>query len=190
MKLPFRRQAVEEPQVPAEIQEYYEAERRERAGVAWLLALGTLVVTLILALGLFFGGRWAYRKVAHRNNKATVATTQSKSSNTQNNTGQNNSANTSQNNSTATTTPPSATTPTTSQPNSNSSSNSSASTSSPAPSSSSAASPTAPATSNSAQGKTPLTNTGPGDVVATFLGVSAVAYISHAAWTRRKHSSL
>lgn len=35
----------------------------ERTGVAWLLAVATLAVTVVLALGLFFGGRLAYRTV-------------------------------------------------------------------------------------------------------------------------------
>jgi cytoskeletal protein RodZ len=50
--------------VPAEIQEYYQTERRERAGIAWLLAFGTILVTIALAAGIFFAGRWAYRKIA------------------------------------------------------------------------------------------------------------------------------
>ncbi|HTE57431.1 MAG TPA: hypothetical protein VK694_01715 [Verrucomicrobiae bacterium] len=58
--------------VPAEIQEYYQTERRERAGVAWLLALGTLLVTVLLAVGLFFGSRWVYRKVA-KNDKPNTS---------------------------------------------------------------------------------------------------------------------
>lgn len=50
--------------VPEEIQEeYYQAPRKERAGVAWLLAFGTLIVTVIIAAGVFFAGRWAYRQV-------------------------------------------------------------------------------------------------------------------------------
>lgn len=50
-------------EVPAEVQEYYQAEKRERTGIAWLLALVTLVVTVLLAAALFFGGRWIYRNV-------------------------------------------------------------------------------------------------------------------------------
>lgn len=46
-----------------EIKNYYAEERRDRTGVAWLLAAATLVVTLLLALGLFYGGRWAYRAI-------------------------------------------------------------------------------------------------------------------------------
>jgi hypothetical protein len=51
-------------EVPEEIQDYYQTERRERAGVAWLLAFGTLVVTILLAGLIFFGGREAYRRIA------------------------------------------------------------------------------------------------------------------------------
>lgn len=51
--------------VPQEVQEYYQSERRERSGVAWLLALGTLVITLLLAVGLFFGGRWLWQKISN-----------------------------------------------------------------------------------------------------------------------------
>jgi flagellar motor protein MotB len=57
--------------VPEEIQEYYQTERRERAGIAWLLAFGTLVVTIVLAAGIFFAGRWAYRKIAGSDNGST-----------------------------------------------------------------------------------------------------------------------
>lgn len=64
MKLwPFSRKQDEQSDLPQEVQDYYQAEKRERVGVAGLLALGTLVVTILLAIGLFFGGRWAYRTV-------------------------------------------------------------------------------------------------------------------------------
>lgn len=72
---PFNRrkeEIIDTTEVPTEIQEYYNAERRERAGMAWLLALGTLLATLVLAVGLFFGGRWVYRKVAHKDHKPTT----------------------------------------------------------------------------------------------------------------------
>lgn len=55
---------AEEPEVPEEIQDYYETERRERTGVAWLLAFGTLIATILVASGIFFAGRWAYREIA------------------------------------------------------------------------------------------------------------------------------
>ena len=56
--------------VPPEIQEYYQTERRERAGIAWLLAVGTLVATILLTAGIFFAGRWTYRKIAGDDKKA------------------------------------------------------------------------------------------------------------------------
>ena len=60
--------------IPAEIQEYYETGKRDRTGVAWLLAIGTLLLTIILAAGIFFAGRWTYRKIAGSDNKAPVVT--------------------------------------------------------------------------------------------------------------------
>jgi cytoskeletal protein RodZ len=78
VKLPFRRTTTTSDNLPTEIKEYYQTERRERVGVAWLLALGTLLLTLILATGLFFGGRWAYRKIAGTDKKPETAQTTSK----------------------------------------------------------------------------------------------------------------
>lgn len=75
MKWPFNRNKNIEG-VPAEIQEYYQSERRERTGVAWLLALGTLIVTIGLATLLFFGGRWIYRTVANNDDNRTEETAQ------------------------------------------------------------------------------------------------------------------
>jgi hypothetical protein len=60
---PFKRkEADQSDNVPSEVQEYYQAEQRERMGVAWLLAFATLVVTVLVVLGLFFSGRAIYRK--------------------------------------------------------------------------------------------------------------------------------
>ncbi|MDB5185508.1 MAG: hypothetical protein JWL85_31 [Candidatus Saccharibacteria bacterium] len=73
---PFKKKnnQVNQTEVPQEIKEYYQAERRERKGIAGLLALATLVVTVLLALGLFYGGRWAYRTLTN-NDKQTAQTT-------------------------------------------------------------------------------------------------------------------
>ena len=49
--------------LPEEVQQYYQAEKRQRTGVAWLLAFVTLLVTVLVAALLFFGGRWVYRAV-------------------------------------------------------------------------------------------------------------------------------
>lgn len=59
----FNRRNKNVDSVPQEVQDYYQAEKRDRTGIAWLLALGTLVATVLLAVALFFGGRWIYRAV-------------------------------------------------------------------------------------------------------------------------------
>lgn len=48
--------------VNKEIERYIKAERRERAGLAWLLALISLAVVSLFFIGIFFGSRWAYNK--------------------------------------------------------------------------------------------------------------------------------
>jgi|GEM_PF-4238757 len=72
MKLPFGlgRNKQSNDSLPAEIQDYYQSQRREKAGVAWLLAAGVFIVTLLIAMALFFGGRWAYRQITDRGNDA------------------------------------------------------------------------------------------------------------------------
>lgn len=70
---PFNRNKNEDSTLPEEVQDYYQAEKRERAGVAGLLAVGTLLATVVLALGLFFGGRWLYRTVFDNNDTPETA---------------------------------------------------------------------------------------------------------------------
>lgn len=59
----FRRQKKDVSVLPEEVQDYYRAERRDRTGKAWLLAIATLIVTFLIAAGLFFGGRWIFRTI-------------------------------------------------------------------------------------------------------------------------------
>lgn len=59
--------------VPPEVQDYYNAQHRERVGVAWLIAVASLMVCIVLVVGIFFGGRWAYRKVVNKNPGDQVA---------------------------------------------------------------------------------------------------------------------
>ena len=76
MKLwPFSRKKDEQSDLPKEVQDYYQAEKREKVGVAGLLALGTLLVTILLAIGLFFGGRWVYRTVFDNDDSQQTAQT-------------------------------------------------------------------------------------------------------------------
>lgn len=80
----FNRRTNKNDVLPEEVRDYYQAERRERTGRAWLLALATLLVTFLIAAGLFFGGRWLYRTIFDRNdNKATNTTSQVEEGNKQ-----------------------------------------------------------------------------------------------------------
>ncbi len=65
---PFKRKDKSaDSTVPAELQHYYKSEHRERIGLAWLVAFMSLVVTVAVVFGAFYGGRWTYRKVTHKN---------------------------------------------------------------------------------------------------------------------------
>lgn len=58
--------------LPEEVDNYYKSQRRARIGTAWLLGFLTLVITLIIALGLFYGIRYAYREITDSNDTTEV----------------------------------------------------------------------------------------------------------------------
>ena len=58
----FKRKQTTQTTLP-ELEKYYQAERRERSGLAWLLALVSVACVALLLIGLFFGGRWLYRRL-------------------------------------------------------------------------------------------------------------------------------
>ncbi|MDB5183237.1 MAG: hypothetical protein JWO47_1021 [Candidatus Saccharibacteria bacterium] len=60
------------PTVLPEIDKYYNAEKKERMGLAWILAVISIACVALILIGGFFGGRWVYRKV--NNKKTGVAT--------------------------------------------------------------------------------------------------------------------
>ena len=53
--------------IPQEVEEYYQSAHKQSRGVAGLLTLATLILTLVIAVVLFFGGRWIVNKIANRN---------------------------------------------------------------------------------------------------------------------------
>ena len=157
--------------VPAEIQEYYQIERRERTGIAWLLAIGTLLLTIILAMVIFFAGRWVWRAVAGNNDTRTEIskTTQNgqgsgdKQGSSSNRGGSSNNGSGAQgseeNN--------------TSQNNQTEAGNASGSSTS-----------TPPDDTDESQASTPTTGsdipeTGPGNIVAVFAVTSVLGYMAH-----------
>lgn len=180
----FRRKQSNIDTVPQEVRDYYESERRERSGMAWLLAIGTLVMTLILAAGIFLGGRWAYRKIVKNDDKPKVITSQLTDSQSGNNgtdaadTDKNKQAEpgsgtTSSGTNSGTSSTPSApaTTPATSTPAPSTSGQTSSTqtTTTPATPGQGAGTPTTTATTPQATPSS-LTNTGPGSVTAAFIG--------------------
>jgi len=155
---PFNRKKTESTDLPQEVQDYYQSEKRQRAGVAGLLAVGTLIVTVLLALGLFFGGRWAYRTVFDKNDNDT---TQTETNGTDNAPAEEPAPGSSQ-----------APTPSTETPASQ-------------PSSSNAPAP-ASASSSASQSTNSIPDTGPGDVVALFIGTVMVATAAHYVITNKR----
>ncbi len=76
----FNRKKADTTVLP-EIERYYEAEKHERAGMAWLLAIVSIACVALVLIGLFFGGRWIYRKAAHTDKQTGVSTTKITGSN-------------------------------------------------------------------------------------------------------------
>lgn len=70
MALFRRNKSANSPALPEEVNDYYQAEKRDRTWMAWLLALLSLAVTTLIIMGLFFGGRWVYRKIRPNNQPA------------------------------------------------------------------------------------------------------------------------
>jgi hypothetical protein len=73
MKL-FSRNKQTDTGLPPEVQAYTQAEHRERVGMAWLVGIISLLVSLLILAGLFFGGRWVYRKITKNDKPVPVVT--------------------------------------------------------------------------------------------------------------------
>ncbi len=82
----FRRNKQQQTQIP-ELQDYYATQKKEGSGKAWLLAVGSLLITIAIFIGLFMGGRWLYRAVT--NNDEPVQTAQTETEKTDSSTSSN-----------------------------------------------------------------------------------------------------
>jgi len=69
----FRRRKTNAGVLP-EIEEYYEAEKRDRTAVAWLMAIVSIVCVVALIIGLFFGGRFVYDRLTDDSTDSTEIT--------------------------------------------------------------------------------------------------------------------
>ncbi len=169
-----RKQSSTQKPVPKEVEQYYQSERRDRVGVAWLLAGVTLILTVMIVLGLFFGGRWAYRKITNKDN---TTNTQTAETNQPNKPAEQSPSNQS---------PSSSSPSSTDNSNTSSPNNSSSQTS---PSQGSVAAPTQtnnPASVPSGPTQTSVPNTGPGQTITVFALVSLAGYIGYSTYLRRK----
>lgn len=164
----FRRNKTDQAGMPKEVQDYYKAEGRERTGVAWLLALGTLLITILVVLGLFMGGRWAFRQLKNNDDQPQVAVQEEAKDEASEQ--------------------PSSSGSSSSGSGSSSQSNTGNSSSQPAPANGSSGSQSSggatstqqgSSTTNSSSSNQNLANTGPGDTLAIFAAVSVLAYFTH-----------
>ncbi len=166
---PFKRKQQPKPssnkKMPKEVQQYYKSEQRERVGLAWLIAFASLILTVLIVLGLFYGGRWAWRKVANNDDNENVSTTQTKS--------------------------PSES----SVPNESNKSESGSSSNGNNPSSSSSGSNDSNTNGSKSSGSTSgsnssssqnLSNTGPGNIAGAFVVAVVFGTILHNVYSRRK----
>ena len=171
---PFkRRKKSSTNSIPTEVKDYYDSEHRERVGLAWLIAFMSLVLTVAVIVGMFFGGRWAYRKIAGNDNKAVTAVPATNPPKLIPGPSQN--TNKTQTKSTSTPKTPS----TTSTPKSSSATNSN--------SSAGRSALVPPPTSNPRRiSVTKLTNTGPGNLLAIFAATTIAGMLIHQSYTRRK----
>ncbi len=75
---PFNRKKDRSDSLTGTTTELYEGENRERIGVAWLIALLSLFVTIAILGGAYLGGRWAYRKLANKDTDKTTSSQEEK----------------------------------------------------------------------------------------------------------------
>ena len=166
---PFKSaEPIEDNALPEEVKEYYEGARHEHIGIAWLLAFVTLVVTIAVIGGLFSGGRWAYRKYIDNDKGNKIAQT---SNNTK-----------SQEQSDNTTEDAESSTPPANEPSSETP------TPTPEPTPAPVVTPTPTPAKPSEPTKQDLADTGPGNVVAIFVGVTALSTAAHQIYSRRKNA--
>lgn len=59
-----------------EVDKYYEGERKDRAGLAWLLATVSVILVALFIIILFFAGRWAYRVVFDNDQETQTVSTE------------------------------------------------------------------------------------------------------------------
>lgn len=180
----FRRNKVQQNTIP-ELQEYYNAERRERSGLSWLLALVSVACAGLLLIGLVFGGKWLYNKLANNmdKDKTPTAQTENNSDNQPATPAETDTSTPSEaSDGTAAPAPATASTPASNAPATTPSATTPSTTTAPAASTPTSTTPSATSSTSGtvASASSPLPNTGPADtlvvVIVTVVGATAVRY--------------
>jgi cytoskeletal protein RodZ len=70
--------------LPADVADYYQSQGSARKGIAVLIGLASLAVTVVIALGIFFGSRWVYRHTFGKPKNTTTASKENKQTTTVN----------------------------------------------------------------------------------------------------------
>jgi len=176
--------------LPEEVREYYQAERRERTGMAWLLAIATLLVTFLIAAALFFGGRWLYRTIFDNDDNKGTTTSQSENQGSDNASSDNGSSDQSGNtsNSSDSSSSDSGTSGSEGQTSSTNTDTPSGSTGSVSGSSTTggSSSSSGSAATTPETGPSELANTGAGDIFAIYIIVVVAATLGHYALANKK----
>ena len=73
----FSRKQPVQTQIP-ELQDYYATQKQQSTATAWLLAIGSLLITVAIFFGLFLGGRWLYRAVTNKDDSKVAVETENK----------------------------------------------------------------------------------------------------------------
>lgn len=77
----FKRQPKNTAAAIPELEWYNKAEKKERSGLAWLLAIASIATAGLLIIGLVFGGRWVYRHFKSNDKPETTQNDTSKDEN-------------------------------------------------------------------------------------------------------------
>ena len=154
---------------PTNLEQYY-ADQGRSGLVSWLYAFGAFVITLVLVFGVFWAGRWVYRKATNDDKATKTATTKSSSDPFANTNIEQPSSST--NSSATQTANPQTQGASTAQGNTATSSTSSS------------------VPSNTSTNTKAISNTGPGDTVALFVVASSVGVLLYQLRIRSKSSHL
>lgn len=79
LEMPILHKKTDATAIP-ELQEYYASKGKDSSAKAWLLALVSLLITVAVLVGLFFGVKWVYRAVTNKDE--TPKTTQTTATST------------------------------------------------------------------------------------------------------------